>query len=49
MPLTITSPAFRNGEVIPTRHTRDGENLSPLARGQPSVPIHICFSFRFDD
>jgi len=28
MPFTITSPAFRNGEVIPTRHTRDGENLS---------------------
>jgi Raf kinase inhibitor-like YbhB/YbcL family protein len=29
MPFTITSPAFRNSEVIPTRYTRDGENLSP--------------------
>ena len=29
MPFTITNPAFRNGEIIPTRYTRDGENRSP--------------------
>jgi hypothetical protein len=29
MSLTITSPAIQSGEVIPPRHTRDGENLSP--------------------
>jgi Raf kinase inhibitor-like YbhB/YbcL family protein len=29
MPFTITSPAFRSGDVLPTRHTRDGENVSP--------------------
>jgi hypothetical protein len=28
MPLTIISPAFKQGEVIPTRYTRDGENLA---------------------
>jgi hypothetical protein len=28
MLLTITSPAFQAGEVIPTRYTRDGENLA---------------------
>lgn len=26
---TLTSPAFRDGETIPRRHTCDGENLSP--------------------
>ena len=29
MPFTIINPAFRNGEIIPTRYTRDGENRSP--------------------
>ncbi len=38
MPLTITSPAFRNGEVIPTRHTRDGENLSPPLEWRDAPP-----------
>jgi Raf kinase inhibitor-like YbhB/YbcL family protein len=27
--LTLTSPAFRDGESIPVRHTCDGEDLSP--------------------
>jgi Raf kinase inhibitor-like YbhB/YbcL family protein len=38
MPLSITSPAFRNGEVIPTRHTRDGENLSPPLEWRDAPP-----------
>ncbi|MBQ0822829.1 YbhB/YbcL family Raf kinase inhibitor-like protein [Microvirga sp. HBU67558] len=38
MPLTITSPAFRNGEVIPVRHTRDGENLSPPLEWRDAPP-----------
>lgn len=29
MPLTLTSPAFADGQAIPVQHTRDGENLSP--------------------
>ena len=27
--LALTSPAFQDGETIPTRHTADGEDLSP--------------------
>jgi Raf kinase inhibitor-like YbhB/YbcL family protein len=38
MPLTITSPAFRNGAVIPTRYTRDGENLSPPLERRDAPP-----------
>lgn len=29
MPLTLTSPAFSDGDPIPARFTRDGENVSP--------------------
>lgn len=29
MPLTLSSPAFDANGVIPVRHTRDGDNLSP--------------------
>lgn len=29
MTLTLTSPAFAEGQTIPVKHTRDGENLSP--------------------
>lgn len=29
MTITLTSTAFANGEKIPTRHTADGEDLSP--------------------
>jgi Raf kinase inhibitor-like YbhB/YbcL family protein len=38
MPLTITSPAFQNGEAIPTRYTRDGENLSPPLEWRNAPP-----------
>ncbi|MDZ5695901.1 YbhB/YbcL family Raf kinase inhibitor-like protein [Chelativorans sp. M5D2P16] len=29
MPLTLVSPAFADGERLPEKYTRDGENLSP--------------------
>ena len=29
MPLTLTSSAFAEGQAIPVKYTRDGENLSP--------------------
>src|SRR5690554_3533590 len=32
MPLTLTSPAFADGEPIPEKFTRDGENLSPALK-----------------
>ena len=37
MSLTVTTPEFQHGEVLPTRYTRDGWNVSPplLWRGAP--------------
>lgn len=36
MPMTMLSPAFENGERMPTRHTADGDDLSPPLRwGNP--------------
>lgn len=32
MPLTLSSAAFADGEAIPQRYTRDGENVSPPLR-----------------
>ncbi len=49
MPLTITSPAFRDGEVIPTRHTRDGENLSPPLEWRDAPPETKSFVLIVED
>src|SRR5215213_7740760 len=49
MPLTITSPAFRNGEVIPTRYTRDGENLSPPLEWRDAPPETKSFVLVVED
>ncbi|WP_114946298.1 YbhB/YbcL family Raf kinase inhibitor-like protein [Microvirga calopogonii] len=49
MSLTITSPAFRNGEVIPTRHTRDGENLSPPLEWRDVPPETKSFVLIVED
>ena len=49
MPLTITSPAFKHGEVIPTRHTRDGENLSPPLEWRDAPPETKSFVLIVED
>jgi Raf kinase inhibitor-like YbhB/YbcL family protein len=49
MPLTITSPVFRNGEVISTRHTRDGENLSPPLEWRDAPPETKSFVLIVED
>ncbi|MEZ0167544.1 YbhB/YbcL family Raf kinase inhibitor-like protein [Microvirga sp. TS319] len=49
MPLTITSPAFRDGEVIPTRYTRDGENLSPPLEWRDAPPETKSFVLIVED
>ena len=36
--LALTTPAFRDGEPIPVRHTCDGEDLSPPL-GWTGVPV----------
>jgi Raf kinase inhibitor-like YbhB/YbcL family protein len=49
MPLTITSPAFRNGAVIPTRFTLDGENLSPPLEWRDAPPETKSFVLIVED
>jgi Raf kinase inhibitor-like YbhB/YbcL family protein len=49
MPLTITSPAFKHGEVIPTRHTRDGENLPPPLEWRDAPPETRSFVLIVED
>ena len=49
MPLTITSPAFKHGEVIPTRHTRDGDNLSPPLEWRDAPPETKSFVLIVED
>jgi Raf kinase inhibitor-like YbhB/YbcL family protein len=49
MPLTITSPAFKHGEVIPTRHTRDGENLSPPLEWRDAPPETKSYVLLIED
>jgi Raf kinase inhibitor-like YbhB/YbcL family protein len=47
--LAITSPAFRDGEPIPVRHTCDGEDLSPPL-GWTGVPVETrAFALICDD
>jgi Raf kinase inhibitor-like YbhB/YbcL family protein len=49
MPLTITSPAFRDGAVIPTRYTRDGENVSPPLEWRDAPPETKSFMLIVED
>jgi Raf kinase inhibitor-like YbhB/YbcL family protein len=49
MPLTITSPAFKQGEVIPTRFTRDGENVSPPLQWHGGPPETRSFVLIVED
>jgi Raf kinase inhibitor-like YbhB/YbcL family protein len=49
MSLTITCPAFRDGEAIPTRYTRDGENLSPPLEWQDAPPETRSFVLIVED
>jgi len=49
MPLTITSVAFRPGEVIPTRYTRDGENVSPPLEWRDAPPETKSFVLLVED
>jgi Raf kinase inhibitor-like YbhB/YbcL family protein len=49
MALTITSPAFKHGEVIPTRYTRDGENISPPLEWHDAPPQTRSFVLLVED
>ena len=49
MPLIITSPAFKHGEVIPTRYTRDGENVSPPLEWRDAPPETMSFMLIVED
>ncbi|WP_445505254.1 YbhB/YbcL family Raf kinase inhibitor-like protein [Microvirga sp. G4-2] len=49
MPLTITSSAFRHGEVIPVKYTRDGENVSPPLEWHGAPPETRSFIVLVED
>ena len=49
MALTITSPAFKHGEVIPTRYTRDGDNISPPLEWHDAPPETQSFVLLIED
>jgi Raf kinase inhibitor-like YbhB/YbcL family protein len=49
MPLSLTSPAFKQGKVIPIRHTRDGENLSPPLEWRDAPPDTKSFVLIVED
>lgn len=49
MAFMITSPAFDSGDVIPTRYTRDGENLSPPLEWQEAPPETKSFLILVED
>jgi Raf kinase inhibitor-like YbhB/YbcL family protein len=47
--LALSSPAFRDGEVVPVRHTCDGDDLSP-ALAWTGVPVETrTFALVCDD
>jgi Raf kinase inhibitor-like YbhB/YbcL family protein len=49
MALTITSSAFKQGEVIPTKYTRDGENISPPLEWHDAPPETRSFVLLVED
>lgn len=49
MAFTVESSAFRNGEPIPDRHVRDGENLSPPLRWRDAPPGTRSFALVAED
>lgn len=49
MPLTLTSPAFREGGSIPSKHTCDGEDVSPPLAWSGAPPATKTFALVCDD
>lgn len=49
MPLSLSSPAFRNGERIPAKYTGDGENLSPPLAWSGAPPGTRSFALIVED
>lgn len=47
--LTITSPAFREGELIPSRFTCEGENINPELRIGNAPEGVVSFALLMDD
>jgi Raf kinase inhibitor-like YbhB/YbcL family protein len=49
MAFRITSPAFADGSAVPTRHTCDGENRSPLLTWSGAPEAARSFVLLMDD
>lgn len=49
MAITITSSAFKEGQMIPAKYTCDGDNISPPLNWQPSPQGVKSFALICDD
>jgi Raf kinase inhibitor-like YbhB/YbcL family protein len=49
MAFAITSPAFKHGGSIPTKYTRDGENVSPPLEWRDAPPETRSFVLLVED
>lgn len=49
MSFTLTSPAFETGAVIPTRHTCDGDDVSPALHWEGAPEGAAAFALIVDD
>ena len=49
MAITITSPAFKDGQLIPAKYTCDGDDISPPLQWQPTSPPAKSFALISDD
>src|SRR5215216_4055463 len=49
MALAITSPAFKQGDVIPSKYTRDGDNVSPPLEWHDAPPETRSFVVLVED
>jgi Raf kinase inhibitor-like YbhB/YbcL family protein len=49
MTFTLTSPGFQNGQRIPERHARGGDNLSPFLQWEDPPPGTQSFVLVMED
>lgn len=49
MSITVTSPAFKEGQSIPSKYTCDGNNISPELEWAGAPANTVCFALVADD
>jgi Raf kinase inhibitor-like YbhB/YbcL family protein len=49
MPITLTSPAFLNGQIMPRQFTCDGDNMPPPLNWSPGPGATRSFALTMED